>query len=77
MRKFVILLVRLIDLLASPITYLSGYWLKYVRRGFNHLPISRKILRHIGVLPIRHHYYEPMVLKGDLHHSLKDDRNLP
>ena len=77
MRNILILLIRTMEFLASPTTYISGYWPKYVRRGFNPLPISRKILRYIGVLPIRHHYYETMVLKCDLYRSPKEDRKLP
>ena len=76
-RQLLKLLLRIIDVTSAPITCLSGYWLKNVRRAFHQLPLSRKILRRVGVLPIRHHYEEPYLLEQDLLRPLTVERTLP
>lgn len=71
------LALGLIDVAGLPLTYLSGLWLKNVRRAFEYLPLSRRTLRRLGMLPVRHQYHEPLVLQGDLRHSLRDERKIP
>jgi len=39
--------------------------------------LSQKILRKVGVYPIRDHYYEPQFKFDQLRHPLDQDRNLP
>jgi hypothetical protein len=39
--------------------------------------ISSGILRRVGILPIRDHYYEPLIDPRKLTHSLRNDRLLP
>ena len=75
--KLRVVLSLVIDLLGLPLTYLSGFWLKNIRRNFQYLPLSRKILHHLRVLPIRHFYYEPLVIASDLQHPLGSERTIP
>lgn len=76
-QRFKVLLVGAVDLVSLPLTYLSGLWLSSVRRWLHRLPLTRKLLRTIGVLPVRHHYYEPVVFPGDLRRPLTTERPLP
>lgn len=51
-------------------------WL--VRRlGVQRLRICRAILLHVGVLPVRRHYYEPFISAQDLRRPLDRERDLP
>src|SRR3712207_4604187 len=69
---------RAVDVLAAPVTLLASLWLWLVRReGVQHMPISRRIFRGVGVFPIRRHYYEPLFDPRDLLRSLREDRPLP
>jgi len=53
--------MRMGEIVLSPLTFLGGVWLGMSRRyGIHKLPVTRTILRRIGVFPIRDHYYEPM-----------------
>lgn len=74
--RLIRLLMRFVDLFGLPLTFVSGVWLKNVRRAFEYLPMSRRTLRYLGVLPIRHQYHEPMVLEVDLRHSLRQERKI-
>jgi len=71
------LISQMIDAVGLPITLMAGLWLRAVRWQFHSLPLSRKTLRYLKLLPVRHHYYEPMVLESDLRTPLRSDRNLP
>lgn len=67
-----------VDTLFLPLTCLSALWLRCVRRaGLKRMRLSAKILKIIGVLPIRDHYYEPLFNPGHLRYSLRQDRDLP
>ena len=71
-------LLPVLDVLLIPITFLSALSLKGVRRaGVHRMPVSRAILRMVGVFPIRRHYYEPLFHPGDLTDSLQTKRALP
>jgi hypothetical protein len=53
--------LRLGEIVLSPLTLLGGVWLGMTRKyGIHKLPVTRTILRRVGVFPIRDHYYEPM-----------------
>jgi len=66
------------DLLLLPFASVSAVILKTIRGlGLDRLPLTRKLLVAIGVLPIRDHYYEPLFNEKHLRHSLSDDRHLP
>jgi predicted O-methyltransferase YrrM len=67
-----------VDVLASPFTAIAGLWLKGLRLlGFQYIPVSKRLLLAIGVLPIRDHYYEPMINGAHLRYALSKDRHLP
>jgi hypothetical protein len=51
-------------------------WL-YRRIGSQRLPIATKMLRKIGVFPIRDHYYEPLFNDAHLSKPLDEARKLP
>lgn len=57
------LLLQTIDLIMLPITVLSAFWFKFIRyhiQGFwfSNSPISKTVLRKIGVFPVVNHYYD-------------------
>ncbi len=52
--------------------------LKFLRRlGLQRTPLCRAALDAIGLLPVRHHYYEPYTNRKDLSHQLDVPRPLP
>jgi hypothetical protein len=56
----------------------SALLLKFVRRaGLDRLPLTRKLLVRLGVLPIRRNYYEPWFDASMLDQPLEKDRDLP
>lgn len=63
----------------APITYLTAVWFKFICRiGLGHAPVSEKIFMSVGVLPVRDHYYEPLINpRKHLRFSLREDRMLP
>lgn len=67
-----------LDVILSPLTLASCFWLKYLRRYWTYLPVSEGIYRFTGIFPIQDHYYEPLFnTKDNLRYSLRKDRNLP
>jgi len=49
-----------IDFILAILAIPSGYLLRAIRRhGIENRPMCRSVLEHIGVFPIRDHYYEP------------------
>jgi len=67
----------LIDILFAPAIYPAGLILKGVRRiGVHRMPLCKKALLHIGIFPIRRHYYEPLFDNRDLRHPTEEQRNL-
>lgn len=51
--------------------------LLYRRIGSRRLPVTTRVLRSIGVFPIRNHYYEPLFDDRHLSHPLDAPRALP
>lgn len=71
-------IARIVELLALPFTAMAGAWLKCLRvMGFQYLPYSKRMLLTLGVLPVRDHYYEPMVNPKHLRYALSKNRALP
>jgi hypothetical protein len=67
-----------LDRLMAPITYLSVFWLRFLRRfETEDLKISRRIFRHAGIFPIKRHFYEPFFDLKDIRYPLRKDRDLP
>lgn len=72
------LLARSVDILLTPIAILAAVSLKGIRRlGLQRLPLCRRVLMAIGVLPVRRHYYEPFMHPDDLRKPLEQPRDLP
>ena len=60
MKKSLLKLLPLVDILLIPVVYLSAWVLKFVRRAGTHrMPVSKSLLRNVGVFPVLNHYYEP------------------
>lgn len=75
---FVVRALRLFDWLIAIPLIPAAFLLKFVRRvGLQRLPVSRSVLRRVGVIPVRNHYYEPWVDEGMLERPLDEDRALP
>ena len=76
MKKIIIKITPLIDILFSPITFLSTMWLLIIRRlGLSRMALSNTIFNNIGLLPIHNHYYNPLI-NPNKHNlkSLRDER---
>jgi methyltransferase family protein len=75
------LLIRsktIIDLVIMFLAIPSAYVLIAFRRfGVHRLPLTRSLLRTLGVYPIRDHYYEPLFDPKHLSRDLQQDRDLP
>ena len=68
----------IIDLALIPLVSLSALILKLYRRfGSLRLQLNTKILKLIGVFPIRDHYNEPLFNDNHLKKKLGEKRNLP
>jgi hypothetical protein len=55
----------------------AGVFWVFRREGAERMPITRDLLRSLGVFPIRRHYYEPLFDTRHLAHDLAEDRALP
>ena len=78
MKKIIIKLLPLIDLLLAIPAWPAAWVLKAVRRiGVHRLPACRRLLLRVGVFPIRNHYYEPQFDYSNKRQSFRDDRVLP
>jgi hypothetical protein len=78
MKKVIIALAPLIDLILIPFLLPSAILMRLIRNlGVHRLPLSKKILLSIGVFPIRNHYYEPLFDFRHLTKPLSEDRHLP
>lgn len=67
-----------IDVFLSLVSIPSGavMWL-YRRIGSRRLPLTTRVLRRMGVFPIRDHYYEPLFNDKHLSDPLDAPRDLP
>ena len=77
MKKVKAVLKPFVDVLLSPFVFISAKLFKFIRAHIASLPVAKKILLHVGVFPIRDHYYEPLFDPKHLRHSMNDDRYLP
>ncbi len=78
MKRLLIISLQFMDLILFPLTILSTFWLKLIRRiGINRMIISKSIFNKIGLLPIHDHYYEPLINpKKHLSKKYEEDRNI-
>lgn len=71
-------ILRLIDPVVAVLAIPSGLLLKLFRRaGAHRLPITRDLLRTIGVFPVVDHYFEPLFDARPIRTSLQERRKLP
>jgi len=67
-----------VDVVLSVLVIPAGLvMLLYRRIGSRRLPVTTRVLRSIGVFPIRNHYYEPLFDDRHLSHPLDAPRALP
>jgi len=78
MKNYILKFIHLIDIPLAGIIWLPAYILKIYRKiGSKKLKICTKVLKWIGVMPIRDHYYEPLFLPEVLKKDLREERVLP
>jgi predicted O-methyltransferase YrrM len=78
MKKVLSPLLVVVDILMLPFVYLAAATLWLVRRaGVHRMPLCKMALLHVGVFPVRRHYYEPLFDHKDLPKDLNKARSLP
>ncbi|MEK6780172.1 MAG: class I SAM-dependent methyltransferase [Bacteroidota bacterium] len=79
MKKILIGLFKISDVLFFPITILAAIWSRLISSaGWHNSVLSERIFMTFGVLPIRDQYYQPLINpKRHLKFSLRKDRILP
>ncbi|MFT5477703.1 MAG: hypothetical protein ACI8Y8_003056, partial [Planctomycetota bacterium] len=71
-------LLPIVDLLMAPFVFPSAWLLEKVRRaGLDRMPLCRRVLLGVGVLPIRNHYYEPQFDMRAVSRDFDQQRPLP
>lgn len=72
------IVTTLIDIFTSPFSLIAVLFLKPISIMIRFLPLNNKIFMKLGLLPIRDHYYQPLINpRKHLKKSLRKDRNLP
>ena len=73
--------LRVLDLVGSPLTFLSALWMKIIRNSLHlsqNSPVAEKIFMFTGILPIPDQYYQPLINPGKhLKNALSKPRELP
>lgn len=78
MKAFLKRLLPVIDILLAIAVYPTALFMKAIRKaGLQRLPLCRRALLQVGVLPIRNHYYEPLFDDRLLKYPLEQPRQLP
>ncbi|MDH5542737.1 MAG: class I SAM-dependent methyltransferase [Nitrospinota bacterium] len=78
MKQMMMAMIPIFDVALYLLIYPAAILLKIVRRiGVQRLPFCKKALLHVGVFPIRNHFYEPLFDHRQLKNSLFQDRELP
>jgi len=78
LQKLLTTIAPVIDIIILPVVYPAAWLMKLVRRiGIHRLPLCRQIFMHVGVFPIRDHYYEPLFNSNKLKKTLGKKRTLP
>ena len=71
-------LLPVVDLLLAPLVYPAALLLKGVRlAGVDLMPLCRRVLFHVGVFPLRNHYYEPQFDHSRSRRPFSEPRPLP
>jgi len=68
----------IVDVILWPLLVPAALLLKLTRKlGLQRLNMCRATLLRLGILPLRHHYYEPFITAMDLRVPLDQERDLP
>lgn len=70
---------RVADVVLLPLTVLCSAWVKFVvRKSFATMPLTKALFLRFGFLPVRDHYYQPLINpRKHLTTSLREERSLP
>lgn len=75
--KMKIIIIKIIDVFALPFVLPAAFLLKLLRRiGLGKIPLSRKVLHRVGVIPVVNHYYDPYFAEKDIKYPLDKERKL-
>lgn len=78
LKKILIKILPLVDyFLLLPLLIGIPFFYFFSRLGGRRLPLSRKLLKKLGIYPIRNHYYQPLFDDSQLKKSLNLTRELP
>jgi len=78
MRRLLLLLLPLADILLLPLVYPAALLLKNIRKaGVHRMPLARRALLQVGMFPIRDHYYDPQFDFRAPHAPFDAPRDLP
>jgi hypothetical protein len=78
MKPFIRAIWPLVDFVLAPFVYPAALLFKAIRKsGIRRMPFCRRVFMHVGVFPIRNHYYEPLFDTSVLKKPLDQERNLP
>jgi hypothetical protein len=79
MRNVIYLLFKIIEILLLPLTLITALWTRViVSIGLHRTLLAKKIFLAMGFLPIRDHYYQPLINPAKhLRHPLDKVRELP
>lgn len=78
MKRITRFLSLFFDIALSPLVFAATLILRQARKsGIHKRPVSRWIFDHLGVFPLRDHYYEPLYRTGRLDPGFRERRRLP
>ena len=78
MKKLIIKLLPLADIILMPFVYPTALLMKNIRKArVDRLPLCKSVLLRVGVFPIRNHYYEPQFDYRGSKLDFSGNRNLP
>ena len=77
-RKAIENLFRIVDFIILPLTFLSAWHLKMLRKYTQQrFPLSHRAIDKIGIYPLIDHYYEPLIKTERLKRPIQRKRHLP
>lgn len=77
MKKLILKILPVADVVLMALTYPAAWLLKNIRRvGVHRLPLCKSALMRVGVFPIRNHYFEPQFDNRSPKPAFSKDRNL-
>lgn len=79
MKLIILKFLPIIDVLVSPIILIVSPLLKYIRSaGLQNMPVCHSLFKVFGVIPVRDHYYEPLINPSKhLNYNLDTPRKFP